>query len=143
VTWKFAKHGSLQAKVNGNILEVEGEGPWNSEMLTNAGKEAEPSLSLLYGSPWAVLTIMSGDPIYIPEAAELLTETIRKEKRKGRVATAIIVCDAKQALFAKQHLSRIYIQAGEEHEFFDEKTTANQWLKSKIDSYEPPAEISL
>lgn len=142
LNWKFAKHGSLQAKVSGNILEVEGEGPWNSEMLTNADKEAQSLLNRLYGAPWAVLTIMKGDPIYIPEAAELLIDIIRTEKHKGRVATAIIICDTEQALFAKQHLSQIYIQAGEDYEFFDDKITANQWLISKIDSYNPPNDIS-
>jgi hypothetical protein len=142
LTWKFAKHGGLTAKATGNILEVEGEGPWNSEMLANADKDAESLLHGLYGRPWAVLTIMKGDPIYIPAAAELLIDIIRLEKHKGRIATAIIICDSEQALFPKQHLSQIYIKAGEDYEFFDDKSVATLWLKSKIDSYKPPTDKS-
>ena len=55
MAWAFSEHGKLHAFVEGNILIVEGEGPWNTELLDNATKEARRNMDVLYGNPWAVM----------------------------------------------------------------------------------------
>ena len=132
MSYRFAAHGTLKLTVTGNILHVEGTGPWNLESLRRSAEEVRPKIQQLEGKPWTVMVILRGEPIYVPPAATSLIETIIEEKQKGRVATAILVnsCDAPG--FAKLHMADIYGKAGENFEFFDDVDLAQQWLETQI-----------
>lgn len=129
---KFEQHGQLASAVLGNILVLEGTGPFNIEMLRAASQEASEVLNSLYKKPWGVLSSMHGEAAYLPDAAELLIDTIRKEKSLNRIATAIIVTNSTVKVFVEGHLSHIYQRAGETCEVFEERETALVWLNRQI-----------
>lgn len=129
---KFEAHGSLDVRRKGRILEVEGTGPWNIESLQQSGHKAIPLLDQLIGSPWAVMVVLHGECIYVHNAAQRLTQIIREEKAKGRIATAILVNDCTSPNFAKSHLSQIYSAGGETFEFFDDTELARLWLTKQL-----------
>nr|WP_268820435.1 hypothetical protein [Paraglaciecola sp. G1-23] len=115
-------------------MEVEGDGPWNLEAVTQANLNFSELINGLSSEPWGALVVLHGDPIYVPEAADFLVKSIRSECDSGRVATAIMVEDSNSPEFAKRHLSDIYQRAGCEYRFFSDKAEASWWLIQKITS---------
>ncbi len=131
---RFTVHGSIDVYTQDRILLVEGCGPWNLEAVKEAYNRFNPLLETLYGSPWGALVVLRGDPIYVPDAAEHLIKTIKHERRKGRVASAILVSESNSPEFAKRHLSELHTKAGDTHRFFSDKEDAAWWLVQKITS---------
>ncbi|WP_022943313.1 hypothetical protein [Psychromonas hadalis] len=126
------EHGILNIKLEDNILIIEGTGPWNREALLlsfdTAGVEQKRRIS----QKWAVITIFNGDPIYTPDAADLLIESIEYDKLHGRVATAVILKDSNFPGLGKRHLDKIYKKAGEPCQFFENLCDAKVWVKQQI-----------
>jgi len=135
---KFRAHGDLSARSINNILFIEGTGPWNIEKLKYMEVAAKDMLAKLYQQPWAVLCIMHGEIAFLPDAAAMLTEVIRQDKHKNRVATAIVITNSNLVCFSKGHLSKIYNDAGETFEFFDDRESAMSWLSAEIAEYKKP-----
>ncbi|MGO4892384.1 hypothetical protein [Flavobacterium sp. W21_SRS_FM6] len=129
---RFQVHGTINLNIVDRILVVEGTGPWNVESVAQASKAVSPLIKTLSGKHWGVLVILHGEPIYVPEAASYLSQSIKAEKTRGRVATAVIVVESKSPEFAKSHLNSIYRDAGETVRFFDNKEQANWWLIQQI-----------
>lgn len=132
-------HGSIEFSLNGQIMEIEGTGPWNLEQMEESGGAAAPILDQLLDSPWGVLATFHGETFYTEDAANQLIEWLKVEKQRGRVATALILTHASVPELAKWHLSQIYIQAGETVQIFIDKGEALSWLKQKIAEYEQQA----
>jgi hypothetical protein len=128
----FSIHGTVVLDVDERILCVEGAGPWNMESIIESGKRVVPLLDQLVGDPWGALVILHGEPIYVPDAAEFLSKSIKKEKKQGRVATAVIVDESNAPEFAKRHLTEIYDNAGEIFRFFTDREEAKWWLIQRI-----------
>lgn len=78
------------------------------------------------------MVILHGDPIYVPEAAKFLSDSIAEQKKQGRVATAVIVEQSSSLEFAKRHLSENDNSAGEVTRFFISKKEAKWWLVQRI-----------
>ncbi|WP_137672122.1 hypothetical protein [Agarivorans sp. Toyoura001] len=133
-------HGSIEFALNGQIMEIEGTGPWNLEQMEESGSAAAPILDKLLDSPWAVLATFHGETFYTEDAANQLIEWLKIEKQRGRVATALILTHASVPELAKWHLNQIYIQAGETVQIFIDRTDALAWLSSKITDYELQAQ---
>ena len=129
----FQAHGSLDVKVEGRLLIIEGAGPWNAESLNESGSSAKALVENLYGKPWGVIATIHGEPIYVPEAAEQLTNIVKQEKHKGRVASALLVEESESPRFAKNHIGEIYRQAGENFAFFTDMDEARSWVLDKIE----------
>ncbi len=131
---RFTVHGSVQLRIEDRILFVEGAGPWNLEAVKEAGRDFSGLIEQLSGQPWGALVVMHGDPIYVPDAAEFLIKSIQRERKQGRVATAIIVEDSNSPEFAKRHLADLYTKAGCDFRFFTKQDEASWWLIQKITS---------
>lgn len=125
-------HGTVKFSVNGSIMELEGTGPWNLEQMKQSGDAAAPILNQLLDSPWAVLATFHGEAFYTEDAAEQLVGWIKKEKQRGRVATALILTHASVPHMAKWHLSQIYLKAGESLKIFDDRSQALAWLQQQL-----------
>lgn len=128
----FGIHGSLSLSLEGNILVLEGEGPWNIESLLKSGEDVVPLAKQLYGKPWGVVCTILGEPIHVPDAAQMLVEIVRSDREKGRVASALLVDNCNAPKFARNHIGEIYSQAGEVFEFFTDEQEAKRWVKQKI-----------
>ncbi len=131
----FEDHGTLDIEADGQILIIEGTGPWNLESLDKSGSVALPVVQPLLGKPWGVLAILHGQVIYVPDAADALVDIVREDKRKGRVASAIILTGSDSPNFSENHISEIYTRAGEEFAFFDNQEAAKNWLLKKLADY--------
>lgn len=131
---QFTVHGSLDLVIQDRILMINGCGPWNLEAVEDAYSSFKPLVETLYGSPWGSLVVLRGDPIYVPDAATFIIKTIKHERRKGNVASAILVGESNSPEFAKRHLSELHTKAGDTFRFFSDKEEAAWWLLQKITS---------
>ncbi|WP_340679634.1 hypothetical protein [Paraglaciecola sp.] len=129
---RFPIHGTVNLNIAERILLVEGIGPWNKESVIQGDKTVQPLIQKLSGNVWGVLVTLYGEPIYVPEAATILSNSIKDQKKFGRIATAVIVVESKSPEFAKSHLSQIYQNAGEPVRFFNEQQQAKWWLIQQI-----------
>ena len=77
----FLSHGEYLFSIEGNLLIIEGYGPWNLEAIINSSDDSEDMHKKLYGTRWGVLAIIHGDPIHTPDAAELLADLVKKDKK--------------------------------------------------------------
>jgi hypothetical protein len=128
----FTVHGSMDLHIQDRILFIEGHGPWNLEAVKEAYNSFRPLVETLHGSPWGSLITLHGDPIYVPDAANYLVKIIRSERKKGSVASAILVGESNSPEFAKRHLSELHTKAGDIYRFFSNKEEAAWWLLQKI-----------
>lgn len=128
----FEDHGTLDIQADGQILRIEGTGPWNLESLNKSGEVALPIVQPLLGKPWVVLAILHGQAIYVPDAADALVDIVREDKRKGRIASALVLTGSDSPTFSENHISEIYNRAGEDFAFFEEQQSAKSWLLNKL-----------
>jgi len=129
----FEKHGELEFSIrNENILVVKGTGPWNKEVFTSLTDEQVSITQSLFDKKWGVLSIIDGDPIHTPEASQFLTELVRNDKARGRIASAIIIKDSNSPLIGQIHIEDIYKQAGEQVKCFNNEELAINWLTAKL-----------
>ena len=129
---RFSIHGTVKLDIADRILLVEGVGPWNKESVIQGDKTVEPLIQKLSGNVWGVLVTLYGEPIYVPDAATVLSLSIKNQKKMGRAATAVIIVESKSPEFARSHLSQIYQNAGEPVRFFSDKEEAKWWLVQQI-----------
>lgn len=130
----FIEHGSIDAHIKDNVLYLEGCGPWNLEAVQEAFDKFSPLIETLRGSPWGAISMLHGDSIFVPDAANFLVKTIRNERKNGHVATAILVVESNSPEFAKRHLSELHTKADDTFRFFDCKEEAAWWLLQNITS---------
>jgi hypothetical protein len=126
-------HGIFSLNLDGNILTVEGFGPWNKEAMKISFVNAELMLKIQGKVKWGIIAIIHGDPVHTPDAAELLVEQIIEDKRRGRIATAFILSHSTAPNFGKLHFSGLCAKADETCEFFNNVTDADIWMKSKLE----------
>lgn len=129
----FEVHGTIGLSLEDRILTIEGDGPWNIESVYVSDEKVKPFTEKLAGKPWAVMVILGGEPIHVPEATELLIKIVKQDKKNGRVATAVILNQSNSPEFGKRHIGKIYSSAGEPYEFFDDEKTALAWLHSRLE----------
>jgi len=138
-------HGSMSFSVEDNILVINGRGPWNLNAIEQGVVDTNEQIKTLYHKPWGVLMIALGDSILVPEAAIRLTKIIESDRRKGRLATALVIRECGIPKFVEQHLGQIYLSAGDEFKYFDEITDAKQWLQQLLKCNYPlvPTQINI
>ena len=125
-------HGILNFKLDDNILIIEGTGPWNKEALLLSSDTAGLAQKPRIKKKWGVIAILNGDPIHTPDAASLLIEYVTYDKLHGRVATAVILKNASSPEFGRKHIDKIYEQAGELCQFFENLCDAKIWIKQQL-----------
>ena len=131
----YPSHGVLNFTIeSGNILVIEGHGPWNKEVFYSINTEQTSLIHSLYDKHWGVMAIFKGDALHTPEASSLLSEIVKQDKLRGRKATALILEESNFPDIGKQHLSEIYQKATENYKFFNEKDEALIWLTKQITS---------
>ena len=128
----FGAHGTLDVRQEGQLLIVEGTGPWNLESLEASGVVANPLVDKLSSEPWGVVLIIHGEPIYVPEAAEALVTIVREQRQRGRIASAVVVEDCFSPRFARNHIGEIYDRAGETYKFLPDMDQAKEYVLEQI-----------
>ncbi|NRA19555.1 MAG: hypothetical protein HRU05_03655 [Oceanospirillaceae bacterium] len=131
---KPAMHGERIFSFENNLLIVEGEGPWNLDAILHIPVAAQRGLESLFNKTWAVLVIIKGDSMCVPEARLKLIEFIREDRLKGRVATAFIIKQCSVPLLVESHFKDIYTTAGDKYQHFTEhqESEAKAWLALQV-----------
>lgn len=90
---KFDKHGAFTLSVDGPLLVVEVEGPWNLELIRSYGEETRPiAEEMAKSGPWVLISIAKRSALFTPEAIEALRHTAESHVRSmNRIATAYVV----------------------------------------------------
>ena len=125
-------HGILNFRLEDNILIIEGTGPWNREALLLSSDTAGLVQKQRIKKKWGVIAIFNGDPIYTPDAADLLIEYVTYDKLQGRVATAVILNCSSSPELGQKHIGKICKQAGEQCQFFENLCDAKIWIKQQL-----------
>lgn len=112
----------------------EGCGPWNLEAVKEAYHRFRPFVETLYGSPWGALLIFRGDSVYVPDAANYLMKIFKSERKKGCVASALLVGESNSPEFAKRQLRELHTKTGDTYHFLSNQEEAVWWLLQKITS---------
>jgi len=128
----FTSHGDFNFTTEDNLLIIEGTGPWNMEAILSSAEEACDCHKKLYGKPWGALAIIHGDPIHTPDAAQLLTDIVIKDKQNGRIASALVLDKSNHPDFGRHHITDIYNNAGELFDFFETVQEAKKWLRDQF-----------
>jgi hypothetical protein len=74
-------HGTLEFQLEDDILIIEGRGPWNREAMLLSSENADIVKKQRTKDKWGVIAILNGDPIHTPDAAQLLVEYIKYDKK--------------------------------------------------------------
>ena len=129
---RFSMHGSLSIAVEGRVLVLSGSGPWNSESLQLTDASIMQQVQALYGSPWGVLGLFSGEAVYVPEAIQKLQKQVSHELTLGRVATAVVLNDVQAPRLSKYQFELIYGSEGHNVAFFEGESAARHWLQTEL-----------
>ena len=97
-----------------------------------SGPDAEPVKQQLIGKPWAVIAIIYGEPIHVPDAAAFLIDVVKNDILNGRAGSALMVSECASPDFAVNHIADIYRKAGEVFEFFDNFDKAHAWATARL-----------
>ncbi|WP_100644465.1 hypothetical protein [Alteromonas facilis] len=128
----FKAHGELALEIHGNILKIEGTGPWNLELIKQAEAQLPSDFPACLGPHWGVITIMHGDPMYIPSAEAHLKNQISIEKNHGRVATAVVITNDEHFDFYARYFDKMYTECGDTVACFADQEKAEQWLNEQL-----------
>lgn len=130
----FIPHGELVVRRSGQIMIVEGRGPWNLEAMKRSEEAAAQVLAELKGRPWGVIIIIHGEPVHVPDAEEKLVELVKHDIQNGRCGSALLLTHCSAPSFALTHFGKIYRAAGEEFTVCDSFEECETWVQSRVDN---------
>jgi len=131
---KFKEHGVFEIEIEDTLLRVDATGPFNDEVLKRYKWALESCILQLEGSQWSQVITLHRTSLFTPEAEKILTDTLIKRKSRGLQAGYLILEDVDFKSLVKEQLSRCYIKAGVEHQFFDSTSTAVKWITHPLNA---------
>lgn len=131
---KFRPHGSLTVEIDGRVLVVRAQGPWNAELSELYGENVQAQVNQLAGAPWGLLGVISDEGVHTPDSFAVSVDIVRAHRKLGRSASAIIFRYQDSPLIARRVFEKLYNEAGEPHAFFEDEAAACQWLNEQISS---------
>ncbi|MBJ2135068.1 hypothetical protein JEU11_01240 [Paraglaciecola chathamensis] len=128
----FPAHGGLKITREGQLLLIYAQGPGNTEMVLKYQKDLHDYRIKMSASPWASLTIFSGEPLLPPEASKLMVDSIKQAQGLNLVANAIIFDNVQCKTISQQFWTDILQQTTLKHGFFDDEQKAKAWLREEV-----------
>jgi hypothetical protein len=125
-------HGSYDVSIDGRVLRAVVCGPWNVELVQAYADAFAQQVHTLAGAPWGTLAILTGEALHTAESHQAVVETVRQHRTLGRCATAVVMRVNSVPAMIRALFTRLYAEAGEPCEFFDDETQALQWLQAQI-----------
>jgi len=125
---EFKEHGVFQVHVEAKVLFIDATGPFNEESVKQYNIALESCIKQLEASLWNQIVTFHQMSIFTPKAEELLTKTLIKRRSRGLTCCAAILCDVDFISSVKEQMSRCYLSAGVEHQYFDSMVKAQQWI---------------
>ncbi len=125
----FNAHGKFNIEASEHILLVDLVGPWNLEFVEQLHLEVIEKLQGVNIDNFGVLLLPRGEALAVSESIGYHTEFIRQAKNK---AIAVDLEFSTIPSLTKSLLKKVYQAAGMNHEFFDDRQSAEQWLKEQL-----------
>jgi hypothetical protein len=127
----FAEHGVFAVKIEDNTLLVDATGPFNEELVKRYEKSIESCISRLENSKWSQIIILHQLSLFTSEAERRLTKTLQNRKKRGLVASAVVLNNIEGESLVKTQMSRCYKSAGVLYEFARTVDDAKKWLSTR------------
>lgn len=127
----FPVHGLCHYAIDDNIVIIDAKGPFNLEFF----KEMHADLvnfvmaNANYKN-FAILLIMRGDTLALPDALQYHEEHVRKGTAR---AIAVNLTHSHYATTTAKQMQKVYTNAGLKNEVFDDIEDAKNWLNSHLD----------
>lgn len=120
------------------MLVLHSTGPSNRELVAELSKAEEVLVAELAGAPWGLLAKIAEEVMHTPESYDAMVKTIRRQRETGRCATAVIFDHVFGDAMVRRVLERMYHDAGEPVQFFDDEASARTWLLKQIEQAKKP-----
>jgi len=125
--------------VEGPILVLHLTGPGDTELAEEVSKGENGAFAELAGRPWGLLAILADEAMHTPGSYQTMVEAIRRQRETGRCATAVIFDHVFGDAMVRRVLERMYRDAGEPVQFFNDEASARAWLLEQIEQAKKPA----
>ncbi|AWL13071.1 hypothetical protein HMF8227_02619 [Saliniradius amylolyticus] len=129
---KFQAHGRVQVRAEPELLVIDADGPGNAELLQEYQLQVAAYREQLSGQPWGLLMNFNGDVLLTADALDLLQESIARSKAAGMCAVAIRILDCSCPSLVKGIWDKVYEQAKLPNAYFDDESSARQWLGQQL-----------
>ncbi|MGQ0798540.1 MAG: hypothetical protein ACT4NL_00305 [Pseudomarimonas sp.] len=123
----FRRIGDYELTTEGNLLVLRCSAVWNTETTLEYTQTVGLMVASLE-SPWGVLAIVQGVPVFGPEGEALMQDSVRRRFQIGMRALALIIQHGDGESICRAQMQRIYVAAGVKLAYFDEEAAARQWL---------------
>jgi hypothetical protein len=121
--------------IDGRVMVIHTRGPWNTEGVRSYARDQAANVVKLAGQPWVVLAFVYQEGLHTPDAFEAIVETVRAHRRQGRCGTAVVLEEgAPYPNLIRSRFAELYTRAGECFEFFDDESSARDWLENRLSS---------
>jgi len=130
---KFAPHGRVQIEIEGRLVRLYVEGPWNKELVVQTHEQLRTELLHIASGSWALMVISLKSALTQPEALEQIRATATNEvAHTGRIATAWVMGKGIEGgALMTGVLREIYLGVNE-FEVFDTEDDAKKWLDAAL-----------
>jgi len=137
---EFSKHGAFSLSVDGRLLVVEVEGPWNLELIHSYGEETRPiAEEMARTGPWVLISIAKRSALFTPEAIDLLRQTaITHVRRMGRIATAYVVDPTVEGYRLVDAIYETVYRGVCEVAVFETRAEAEGWAQEQLRQHPHP-----
>ena len=126
---KFTIHGDCEIKVEGNIVHINLEGPFNIEFFSFMHKELLAIGDQINKDHYAVILSPKGEAVIVDQAFKYHTDFLLQRTPKA-VAINLENCETK--VVTESICEKIYQQAGINHQFFNSHQQALHWLNNDV-----------
>ena len=125
----FSPHGTLDIAIEGNLILIDAQGPWNLEYLDSLHQQLVVAASKVDPDNYAILITPKGEAISVEAGLDFHLNFIRQGNVKA-VALNLAYCTT--ALLTESLFTKLYRVAGIQHAFFDNSFDARLWLEKQL-----------
>ncbi|WP_101230805.1 hypothetical protein [Colwellia sp. 75C3] len=123
----FYPHGSIDIKLDNDLISMDIEGPCNTEFFELMAKKLASFRPQLNMDNYTSLVILRDEALATPEAMAYFTNYLKTVQVR---AVAINLQHAHTPSATQDMCTKAYLEAGVEHRFFFDNLSANTWLRS-------------
>jgi hypothetical protein len=126
----FRAHGSFRIAAHGDLLVVDGWGPWNANTATEYAQAIENACELMPAA-WALLVRFRQDPVMWQETENKIRAAIVYRVAHGMKATAVVMPALPESGIVRTQYGRLYSECGADYAFFAADAEAIAWLAER------------
>ncbi len=126
----FDAHGRFRVTVHGDVLVVDGWGPWDKQTAA-AYSRAVDAATLEMRAPWAALIRFRSEPLMWTDTRDHIRDAVRMRVARGMRSMAVVMPDMPEANLVRAQYAQLYGECGAEFAFFLDDEPALAWLETR------------